>query len=232
MRESNGNEEDENKMSEGRTSARNSFSGSGGDDYGSVSIDIGDDHTNTNTNIHIGPSNNVSQSNDVSKFKRVQLWREGLNEEDWTDRIAPEIWIENLISSALGLLGDGFLNWLNSHLTDMRARGIASGYLAIWLVALLYSFAVYILPNLIAFSSAFASYQYIIMPLTFVFAIVAILPAYTIRNYQNLYAKYSCEECGPFRYQRKARRAPGENISFVDHICKESNDHGYTIEDF
>lgn len=223
MRESSGNEKDEYKRSEDRASSGNAFYGSGGDDYGGVSIDIGGDPVNTD--IHIGPSNNVSQ------FRRVQQWREGLNEEDWTDRIAPEIWIENLISLALGLLGDGFLKWLNSHLTDMRARGIASGYLAIWIVAMLYSFAVYILPNLMAFSSAFASYQYIMIPLALVFVIVAILPAYTIRNYQDPYAKYSCEECGPFKYRRKARRATGNNISFVDHVCKESSEHRYTIED-
>lgn len=224
MRESNGNEEEENKRSEDRTSSGNSFYGSGGDHYGGVSIDIGGDPVNTD--IHIGPSNNVSQ------FQLVQQWREELNEEDWTDRIAAEIWIENLISSAFGLLGDGFLKWLNSHMTDMRARGIASGYLAIWMVALFYSFVVYILPNFMAFSSAFASYQYIIMPLAIIFAIVTTLPAYTIRNYQDLYAKYSCEECGPFKYRRKARRATGDNISFVDHICKESSEHRYTTEDF
>lgn len=222
MEENNGNEE-ENDGNQQRDSSGNTFYGSGGDRYDGISIDINGNPVDTN--IHIGPYN------DVNQFLEIQEWRAELKEDQWTNRIAPQIWIENLISSILSLLGEGPLKWLNSHLTDTRARAIGLAYATVYVVGLFYAIFTYILPNFSIFLRI-ATQNYLILLLAVLpIAALSAIPTYTIVNYQDLYAKYTCEECGPFKYRRKARRVSGENIWFSDYICTESGDHRYTVED-
>ena len=82
------------------------------------------------------------------------------------------------------------------------------------------------------FSRIFAQNIHLAVLFTLGFFILSTVLIYTTRNYQDLYAKYTCEECGPFKYRREAKRVPGDDIWFSDYIRTESDKHGYTVEDF
>lgn len=207
--------------------SENTFYGSGGDHYDGISISVTE---NTgDTDINIGPYNNVTQ------FAEVQNWRASLREDEWTSRDNLEAWRDNIIASILGLLGDEFLNWLNSWLTDTRAKILSIGYGLIWTLGMLYAFFTYLLPNLFEFSELmFGTPRSLLL-----FALVVIIlvglsagPNYILMNYQDLYAKHKCEICGPFKYRRKARRTTGDNIHFSDYVCTESEEHGYTVDGY